>query len=365
MRRSMPPRLFAVVALLRLAIAGYSASAGPVRHLDPERPRDRTVLDHTTITPGSKPDELLLELPAVDLPAGSVVEQPASAGEFPVNGSIYALHAELWDERGQRLPSELLHHMNVMDPGERELFLPISRRILASGMETGEIRFPWLLFGARIHAGQRVLANAMIHNASAVSYHGVRVRLVLSYVPDHRPWPFFSVLPWQLDVGFPVGDKTFDLPPGRSERSYEGSPAVEGKLVVIGGHMHEYGRTIEFWDVTTGKMLWHGEPGPTPPGEPAAVPLTKFYSLTGIGLRITPRHRYRVRVIYENPTDRTITAGGMGVVGGLFMPDRNAVWPKTDASDALYQQDLRHFMGSPGAPAVMSAMPAMHSHVGH
>jgi hypothetical protein len=231
-------------------------------------------------------------------------------------------------------------------------------------METGEIRFPWMLFGVRIRAGQRVLANAMIHNPTPVGYRGVRVQLVLSYVPEHRPWPFFSVIPWQLDVAFPVGDKSFDLPPGKSERSYEGSPAVDGKLVVIGGHMHQYGRTIEFWDVTTGKMLWHGEPAPAPPGEASAVPITTFLGLSGIGLRITPAHRYRVRVLYENPTSKTVQAGGMGVVGGLFMPSRKAVWPATDPRDSLYQQDLQHFMGLK-AGAAMPGMGGMHSHGGH
>jgi hypothetical protein len=126
--------------------------------------------------------------------------------------------------------------------------------------------------------------------------------------------------------------------------------------------MHEYGRTIEFWDATTGKLLWHGEPAPAPPGEPSAVPLAKLWGLKGIGLRITPTHRYRVRVVYENPTDRTIMAGGMGVVGGLFVPSRNAVWPKTDPSDSLYQKDLRHFMGS-AAGAV--PVPMHHMHMEH
>jgi len=193
----------------------------------------------------------------------------------------------------------------------------------------------------------------MVHNPTATTYRGVRVRMVWSYVPECRPWPLFPVLPWQLDVAFPVGDKSFDLPPGRSERSYEGSPAVEGKLLVIGGHMHEYGRTIELWDATTGQLLWHGEPAPALRGEPSAVPLSKLYSLKGIGLRITPAHRYRVRVIYENPTGRTISAGGMGVVGGLFVPKRDAVWPKTDPGDSLYQQDLRHFLGAAGSMAHM------------
>ena len=357
----MPPRALVVVAALRLAISVYAASADPV---PPSRGADDwSALERTSITKNAVRDELTLDLPAVDLPAGTVVDQAASVGEFPVNGSIYALHAEIIDEHGQRLPNDLLHHMNVMNPAERELFLPISRRILASGRETGEIRFPWLLFGSPIRAGERILANAMVHNPTGVSYHGVHVRLVVSYVPDHRPWPFFAVIPWQLDVGFPVGDKSFDLPPGRSERSYEGSPAVPGKLIVIGGHMHEYGKTIEFWDVTTGKRLWHGEPAPAPAGEPSAVPLGKLYGLTGLGMRITPTHRYRVRVIYENPTGQTISNGGMGVVGGLFMPDRKATWPATNQADSLYQHDLRHFMGPVGRSAV--AVPMSHMHMEH
>jgi hypothetical protein len=292
-----------------------------------------------------------------------MVKQPASLAEFPVDGSIYAVRAEMVDAHGRQLPMDLLHHMNVMNPNERELFLPISRRILASGRETGEIRMPWLLFGTPFRAREPILANAMVHNPTTTDYHGVRVRLVLSYVATRRPWPFFSVIPWQLDVGFPVGDKSFVLPPGHSERSYEGSPAVAGKLVVIGGHMHVYGRAIEFWDATTGELLWHGEPAPAPPGEPGAVPIGKFYSLTGVGLALTPTHRYRVRVIYDNPTGKMIEAGGMGVVGGLFIPERDAVWPRTNTTDALYQQDLRHFMGN-SQPA--SSMPMMmHSHVGH
>jgi hypothetical protein len=82
-----------------------------------------------------------------------------------------------------------------------------------------------------------------------------------------------------------------------------------------------------------------------------------------MGMRITPTHRYRVRVMYENPTDQAIANGGMGVVGGLFMPDRKAVWPATNPSDSLYQQDLRHFMGPVGKPAV--GAPMSHMHMGH
>jgi hypothetical protein len=47
-------------------------------------------------------------------------------------------------------------------------------------------------------------------------------------------------------------------------------------------------------------------------------------------------------------------------VGGLFKPDRQAVWPATDPSDSLYQQDLRHFIGSVGKPVVSMPMTEMH-----
>lgn len=359
MTRALPQLLIAVAAL-RLVAPGFNAwSAVPARHAT--HPEAVSTIDRTTITLSSKGDELILELPPMDLPAGSVVEPPASLGEFPVNGSIYGFRAEVLDAHGRRLPMELLHHMNVMNPNERELFLPISRRLLAAGKETGEVRFPWLLFGAPVRAGEQVLANAMVHNPSTESYHGVRVRLILNYVPERRPWPLFSVLPWQLDVGFPVGDKSFDLPPGRSERSYEGSPAVPGKMVMVGAHLHEYGRAIELWDATTNQLLWRGEPSTADPGEASTIPIAKFWGLKGIGLPITPEHRYRVRVIYENPTGHSIPSGGMGVIAGIFMPDRKAVWPATNPSDSLYQQDLRHFKRT-GKP---TSAPVSHSHGSH
>jgi hypothetical protein len=96
------------------------------------------------------------------------------------------------------------------------------------------------------------------------------------------------------------------------------------------------------------------------------VPLGRFYGLSGIGLPIVASHRYRVRVIYENPTGHTIAAGGMGVVGGLFIPRRGAVWPSAEPSNSLYQQDVRHFMGLTGGGMSemegMRAMGGMDSH---
>src|SRR5256886_3777386 len=37
-------------------------------------------------------------------------------------------------------------------------------------------------------------------------------------LPICRPWPLFRASPWQMDVAFPVGDKSFALPPRSEER---------------------------------------------------------------------------------------------------------------------------------------------------
>lgn len=301
-----------------------------------------------TVTADPRRGVIVLELAPVDLPAGAahhaVTQPPVAVVELPTGGSVYGFRIELVDSAGRVLAPELLHHFNFIDPEHRELFLPISRRILAAGGETAPARLPWFLFGLPMHKGDRVLASAMLHNPTGTGYHGVRTRLVLSYTPERRPWPLFPALPWQMDVLFPVGDKSFDLPPGRSSRSYEASPAVPGTIVALGGHLHQYGVSIEFTDATTGEVIWRAQPVTDAAGRVVSMPVGRLYRLTRLGVHIVPQHRYRVTVLYENPTGRRLPAGGMGVVAGLFIPDRGAVWPAADFQDPLYQQDLRHAM---------------------
>jgi hypothetical protein len=315
----------------------------------------------------SRPGRLVIDLLPVDLPAHAmhhdILQPPVSRVELLATGSVYGFRVEVVDSAGRLLPQELIHHFNVIDPGARELFLPISHRLLAAGQETGEEKVPWLLFGHPVRAGETLIVSAMLHNPTAVSYHGVRVRLVLDYTPTGRPWPFFKAYTWQMDVSFPVGDKSFDLPPGRSERWYEGSPAIPGTMVAIGGHLHEYGVALEFRDVTARKVIWRAKPETDSASHIVRIPVGKLYSITRLGAHVEPGHRYRITVVYENPTGAVIPGGGMGVVGGLFIPDRHTVWPPIDQSDSLFQADLRQALrlvpgaarqvGDPPAPMTM------------
>ncbi len=307
-------------------------------------------LPHATVLVDSDGRRIVIELPAVDLPAASpggeaMVGIPLCQVIVPLDASLHQSHVELVDNAGRVLPQHLLHHFNLTDPDRRELFVPIGLHVLAASKETPAISVPRLLFGLPLERGQRLIAGAMIANTSTVAFRGVRVRLVLGYVPGGRPWPLYRTYPWAMDVQYPLGrpptgSKAFDLAPGRTERYWEASPAIPGTILGLGGHLHDYGVSLELKDMTTGTVLWRGTPVTDGQGHVVSFPLARFYSWRGLGVHVVPAHRYRLTVVYDNPTGRTIADGGMGAVAGLFVPDRGAEWPAVDPSDTLYQRDL-------------------------
>jgi hypothetical protein len=267
---------------------------------------------------------------------------PVATVTVPRDAYLYGFDLEVVDATGRRLPQQLLHHLNVIDPRHRELFLPISQRMLALGTETGAQSMPWMLLGYPVSAGQPMVISVMMHNPTDEHYFNVELRLILKYVPGGRPWPFFSVYPFQLDVAFPAGDKGFDLPPGVSSKAYEASPSMEGRLMVVGGHLHPYSTSLKLEDVTEGRVIWEGRPIAGEDQTLGGVTMGRLYRR--LGVKIHPRHVYRVSVTYHNPTPDTIPAGGMGVVAGVFMPSGDGPWPLADTADALYELDRKHFM---------------------
>lgn len=330
--------------------------------LDSTPPPSLATLSQARVTVNARRDEIAIEMMPIDLPAGlahgamhghqhadpmAAIEPgypPVSLVTMPVSGAVHGFRVEIVDSAGNALPSSLLHHLNFIDPFHRELFLPISRRMIAAGKETGRQDLPWLLFGLPIRAGQQLVVNAMLHNPTGTAYRQVRTRLVLLYTRASRPWPFFDVFPWQLDVQFPVGDKSFDLPPGKSSKSYDARPALAGKIVAVSGHVHEYAQRISLTDVTTGQVLWEAAPHVDAAGTVRGVPVGRLYRWNRIGAPISPDHLYRVTVEYDNPTGRVLPEGGMGVIGGLFAPDEPEQWPAAVRGDSLYVMDMHHYL---------------------
>ncbi len=273
---------------------------------------------------------------------GGAVFAPVETVQFPISAYLYGFSYEVVNGAGKQLPVEILHHLNLINPVHRELFLPISQRMLAVGKETGSQAMPRWLLGYPIPEGTPMVVTAMLHNPTGAAHSGVEVRVRLKYVKAGRPWPLFNVYPFQLDVAFPAGDKSFDLPPGRSEWSYEASPSLEGRIMAIGGHMHELAESIKFVDVTENEVIWEGLPIEDGEGNLVGVTLGRLYKT--LGAKVYPDHVYRVIVTYNNPSTDTLVAGGMGVVGGVFMPSGGGMWPRADLTNPLYALDRSHYM---------------------
>jgi len=192
-----------------------------------------------------------------------------------------------------------------------------------------------------VSKGQRVVVTAMLHNPTGKELRGVTIRFYWQYVKAGRPWPFIRVQPFQLDVAFPAGDKSWDLPPGPSSRSYEGKPSVPGRILAMGGHLHPNATSLSFEDVTTGRLIWEGKPT-VEDGVENRLPIGSF--VKKLGEKMDTSHTYRVTVKYLNPTGDTLRSGGMGVVAGAFIPTGDTPWPATDTTDAMYVLDRKHYM---------------------
>ena len=93
-----------------------------------------------------------------------------------------------------------------------------------------------------------------------------------------------------------------------------------------------------------------------------AVPVGRLYRWNRLGARIIPDHTYRVTVEYDNPTGDMLPQGGMGVIGGLMVPENPDAWPAADVSDSLYLSDLRHYLRLPPDAAPPGEAAAEHHH---
>jgi hypothetical protein len=173
------------------------------------------------------------------------------------------------------------------------------------------------------------------------------------------------VYPFYLDVMPPASVHRFDLPPGHFEKSWEGKPAVDGRIMAVGGHLHEYGTELRLEDVTDGRVMWRTTPRLGADGEVVGMAQDRF--IWRLGLPIRADHTYRLVAVYDNPTGSAIPDGGMGALGGIVVPARSAVWPSVDETDPQYALDMElvHRGGTDETMAMDMRMEPAAAHGGH
>jgi hypothetical protein len=308
-------------------------------------PAQHSAMDHAAIasaptlrlTTDRARHEIVVEIGPIDLPADcGHVQLPPFHTTLPIDGWLHGYHIELVDTSGRAVPREMLHHVNVIEPSRRELFSPIMLRLAAAGQETDPVRLPRLL-GFRVRKGQELIVTSMMHNPTGRDYGGVRLRIHFPYTTAKALIKPIAIFPFYMDVMPPAGRHAYDLPPGKSSRSWEARPAIAGRILGLGGHVHQYGTSLRLEDMTARKVIWAARPVIGNDGQITAMPMKKF--ITSLGVPVYPWHIYRVTAEYDNTSGQAIPGGAMGALGGVLIPSRPSRWPAVDRNDPQLKLD--------------------------
>jgi hypothetical protein len=292
--------------------------------------------------------------------------------KWPVNGWFRGFRVELVDGKGRAVPPHVMHHMVMVNFSRRQLLYSAAERLMGTGAETEEASVPKTI-GVPMKPGMKLGMYIAWHNDTGEDLEGVYLKLIMLWTPKNQNPQPVNALPIYLDVNLTVGGhNTFDVPPGKSSKAYEFTLPVGGRLLAVGGHMHDYGSAVRLEDAETGKVLTHVDAERDSKGKLVKVS-RKLFGVTGDGLRLKAKHRYRVVGEYDNPTGKLRVKGAMASMVGLFVPDDMKRWPTIDPRDPTYQRDLasldvrgaareemegHHHGGTSAAPA----SPGAHTH---
>jgi hypothetical protein len=259
--------------------------------------------------------------------------------EWPVEGWFRGFRVALTDARGRSVPAHVMHHMIMVNFSRRQLLYSAAERLMGTGTETEEVSVPKTI-GVPMKPGMKLGMYIAWHNDTGEDLKGVYLKLTMLWTPKNQNPPPVNALPIYMDVNLTVGGtNTFDVPPGKSTRAYEFSLPVGGRLLGVGGHMHDYGSRVRLEDAKTGKVLTQVLAQRDSTGKLIKVS-RKLFGVSGDGLRLKANHRYRVVAEYDNPTGDTLHQGAMASMVGLFVPEDMKRWPAIDPRDPIYRRDL-------------------------
>jgi hypothetical protein len=259
---------------------------------------------------------------------------------WPANVWVRSFDLQVFDKNHKPMvQSAAIHHMELFNFDRRQVVYPMVERLLGIGEETDGVKLPKSV-GLPLDAGMDLGLSVRWNNQTDTDMQGVTLQLTLGYSPRNlAPRPTI-VLPFKVDVNSqPGAGDAFTLPPGGGSRSTLFTVGVSGRLLAAGGHLHDFGKEVRLEDVATGKVLARARARRRPDGEVTSV----SHSLYGVlrrGPHLIAGRQYRLVAVYEGSPNDSIR-GAMGLMGGIFAPDRYAEWPKLDRTNADYLSDLK------------------------
>ena len=267
---------------------------------------------------------------------------------------------ELSDSLGRPLDSHLVHHLNVMNFNRRQLLYPAVERMVAAGAETGSVSVPKSI-GIPMEPGFQLAMYAAWNNTGDADIEGAWLTIRLQWSPSNLAPRPRDILPLYMDVSYDRVTDSYDLPAGRSSKSYEFTMPLGGRLLAVGGHAHDYAEFVSLEEVESGKTIILLKAETSKEGLLLKMP-RKYYGIRGDGLKLSAGKRYRIRADYNNTTGAMIPSGAMGLLAGAFVPDNIAEWPALDPGDPDIKADIAQLetIGKPSGHGGME-----HEHAGH
>lgn len=326
-------------------------------------PTDTTIgrLTPVTVQVDERRHELSVTIGPFHVPAGMAMhgmdmmvmaQQESLVGMFdwPADHRFHGVRLQVIDARGDSLPRRLLHHTYMVNFDRRQLVYPIVERTFSFGEETEDVTLPTAL-GVPMARGQHMGIVIMWNNESGHDVDGAYVRYTFRLNPLHQ-WPRpTTVLPFFVDSHLKIGAAdTFSVAPGGRTLTTVFNVPCNGHLLAASGHLHDHAVEARVEDVETGRTLVTIHARRDSTGHVLSVSREHPRLWRG-GPRLVAGRQYRLVITYDNPTADTLV-GVMGMIGGIFVPDRLRHWPLVDTTDPATRADLGGLYGSiPGALA--------------
>jgi len=173
-------------------------------------------------------------------------------------------------------------------------------------------------YGYRVHKGDQVRIETMVHNPTGTGHPAVWLEVAISYAPFDSAAPIKSVYPAWIDVQ-ECRSSGYDLPPGKSSKTGFVTLPFGGALLGVGGHLHDYGRELLLRDAAARREIARLDAAVDQRGWLISMPIKTFLETGGYALK--RGDRLQVTASYDNSTGKTIPEGAMGIVVGYFLPD--------------------------------------------
>ena len=321
-----------------------------------------------TVSNNAAAGELTVRIGPVSLPPHTdhmtAAQPPVLFLVIPFDGWLTAFHPRLTSARGHALPNRLMHHAAFYNTERADFLCPNKEEhIFGAGSEMND--WPAISgVGYRVKKGDRIRISAMFANSTAKNYPDVFFEVRIDYqiaqsmvnagekaaahaksnasanekinertsaaesfssvapAPDLKP-ALKDVYPAWFDV-MGCGNSSYALPPGQSAKTAPFDLRFSGRLLGVGGHLHDYGEWLVLKNVTTNETLATLAPSLDSSAHILSMPVALFTERGGFVV-----HRGDVLEVtdaYNNPTGKSLPDAAMGIVVGYFLPDDPAAF---------------------------------------